>query len=162
LVIASVRLPREQLRALVVTMVEELGVAVVLATDTSDPATIGEAVMAGARPVLDLAYDSARVAAEVHAHDGRTPAAVLRVGRLGLLRESLGARIDAVSLDLGPSEFEVLYLLAERADRAVARAALTAGRRLGSTRGENATTALVQRVRRKLEMHGAVGAVETV
>lgn len=162
LAIVSVRLPCEQLHGVVVAMVEELGIPVVLATDTTSAEAIGHAVMAGAQPLLDLPYDSTRVAGTIQVLRARATAPVLHVGRLELLRESLEARVDGASLELGPSEFEMLYLLAQRADRAVARSELTSGRHLGNGGGENATTALVLRIRKKLDSHGATGAVETV
>lgn len=163
-VIASANLGKGKLRLTCATVRDEFELPVLIAYRPTEVDLISNAVLAGARPVLRLPYDTVEV---IHALAGIEPHARPRlvpfeVGDLKLAPEAHSTSIAGVPVDLSPTEFSLLIQLASNPDLAVPRHVLITRIWPLATDPDSALAATMKRLRRKLADAGVAQAVHTV
>lgn len=163
-VVVSAAIPAPDLARVVQVLRAELSVPVLLAFGPDEIGSIGPVVAAGALPVVSRPYRLPDLLAALQPHWPRRSDRGERVcvGDLTLDVDGYDARLGARRVDFTPGEFELLTLLARRADHVVLRDQLA--RRLwpSSPDPDAALVATVTRVRRKLAGSGALHAIHTV
>lgn len=141
----------------------ESAVPVLVACASTDVASIGPAVLEGARAIA-LPYRVGEIAQIIDQSPlPRQRADRLTLGVLTLITESIDAHVRDTPLDLSALEFDLFHMLAERAGYSVTRDELIDA--LWSdcrTSADDLLVAAVKRVRRKLAEAGVLDAIQTV
>lgn len=163
-VVLSAATPAPDLARVVSVVRTELAVPVLLAFGSEETARIGPAVAAGALPAVRRPYRFVDVLRAIQPHWPRHPQCGerLTVGDLEIDVDGYDAHLGRVAVDLTTVEFDVLTVLARRADHVVLREALACRFWPRSQDPDGALVATVARVRRKLARVGAGEAIHTV
>ncbi|CAM3769193.1 winged helix-turn-helix domain-containing protein [Occultella aeris] len=162
-VVVAVRTGTPPLGRFVEIVRSELTIPVLIAFGPGDLDTVGPAVLAGARPAVDLPYRSTGLLRALHdVWPTRQIRAAIRVGNLLMDPESRDVILAGQGVNLSTLEFAVLFELCRNADHVVTRPVLAREIWPESPDPDNTLIATVVRLRRKLQAHGAGLAVHTV
>ncbi|MTG90265.1 hypothetical protein GJV82_15150 [Cellulosimicrobium sp. BIT-GX5] len=161
-VVVSAALPDPMLSAFVAVVRDELDLPVLLAYRAGDADRLGGAVLAGARPVIDQPYQSARFARTLLELGASHDPLLVHVGPLELDPDGYDARLHGRGIDLSTLEFEVLHELATHPDHVVPRERFTHRYWPHSPDPDGTLAAVISRLRRKLDAHDLAGAIHTV
>lgn len=164
IVVASARLGSEVLTQVVEAIKQETTLPVLIAYGPSNAASIGPAVMAGGRPIVELPYDPRSL---IHvlseALPQLPPPTYVDFGRLSLVPEWQDAHLDDRGLGLSRIEYTIVAELVRRGGRCASRGDLiSAAWPSGSSEPASLLTAAVKRIRIKFASRGLRDAVETV
>lgn len=140
----------------------ELGLPVLIAYHREHLQALGPAVLAGARPVIDLPYESGQITAAIlHVAPAPGPSALV-VGDLSVDPGAYSARLNGQPIVLTALEFELLYELASAAGAVITKQQFVQRFWSDRTSPDSAAAAAIKRLRHKLDNHGVGHAIRNV
>lgn len=140
----------------------ELGLPVLIAYTTRHLDDLGPAVLAGARPAIDLPYTGKQVYEAVHSVAPAPTPSTLAVADLVVDPHAYSARLADKPITLSALEFRILFEFVNAPDEVLARSYLAERFWPDTLCPEGAVAAAVKRLRRRLEIHGIVDAISNV
>lgn len=165
IIIASAHLGAEQLGKFVTVVREEISLPVLLAHGVDDADAIRSAVLAGARPVISLPYESRDVARALRgAIQSTQPGELIDVGDLRIVPDSHKVSFAGRSVDLSSLELEVLIALARNRNGVIHRTVLVRALwpEADPVNANYLLGAAVSRIRRKFRTLGIDDSVHTI